>query len=359
MSTTLSDRIDLRHRLTDNHVVPAVRDVTRLTQALAVSPSLVIMFNPSLDHIKETAAQVRAARRPAAGPRRHDGGHRQRRGRPALPGPQRRRRRCHHPHADDDSWRTRRGCWSRFAPFLIDSAALETVAKIVERNHPDIVEALPAPILAHLPAAISRGSAYRCWPGDSSAAGPTFAPRLLPGQPRFRLLLNPCGAQVNKMTQLSSIERSVALAQMAAQGVDILVIGGGHHRRGRRARRSARAAIAWAWWRRAISPAAPARKSTKLVHGGIRYLPQFDFELVHEALIERELLLHNAPFLVKPLGFVLPSTPKTSGPLGTPIVPPFGIGMTYLLPGWPARSTTCWPAGAACAATCTSAKPPR
>ena len=38
-----------------------------------------------------------------------------------------------------------------FRAFLIDSAALITVAKIVERNHPDIVEALPAPILAYLP----------------------------------------------------------------------------------------------------------------------------------------------------------------------------------------------------------------
>lgn len=38
-----------------------------------------------------------------------------------------------------------------FRAFLIDSAALVTVAKIVERNHPDIVEALPAPILAYLP----------------------------------------------------------------------------------------------------------------------------------------------------------------------------------------------------------------
>jgi glycerol uptake operon antiterminator len=38
-----------------------------------------------------------------------------------------------------------------FRAFLIDSAALETVARIVERNHPDVVEALPAPILSHLP----------------------------------------------------------------------------------------------------------------------------------------------------------------------------------------------------------------
>src|SRR5687768_3425237 len=46
--------------------------------------------------------------------------------------------------------------------------------------------------------------------------------------------------------------------------------------------------------------------SSKLVHGGLRYLEQGDFRLVHEALRERRLLLHNAPHLVHPLRFVLP-----------------------------------------------------
>lgn len=46
--------------------------------------------------------------------------------------------------------------------------------------------------------------------------------------------------------------------------------------------------------------------STKLIHGGLRYLEQYDFKLVREALREREILLHNAPHLVHPLEFVLP-----------------------------------------------------
>src|SRR5262245_62177561 len=46
--------------------------------------------------------------------------------------------------------------------------------------------------------------------------------------------------------------------------------------------------------------------SSKLVHGGLRYLEQAEFRLVYEALQERRLLLHNAAHLVRPLRFVLP-----------------------------------------------------
>src|SRR5438105_6934455 len=46
--------------------------------------------------------------------------------------------------------------------------------------------------------------------------------------------------------------------------------------------------------------------SSKLVHGGLRYLEHGDFYLVYEALHERGRLLHNAPHLVHPLRFVIP-----------------------------------------------------
>src|SRR3954470_23495757 len=46
--------------------------------------------------------------------------------------------------------------------------------------------------------------------------------------------------------------------------------------------------------------------SSKLVHGGLRYLEQGNFRLVYEALHERRRLLTNAPHLVRPLRFVLP-----------------------------------------------------
>jgi glycerol-3-phosphate dehydrogenase len=49
--------------------------------------------------------------------------------------------------------------------------------------------------------------------------------------------------------------------------------------------------------------------STKLIHGGLRYLEHYEFRLVAEALHEREVLLHLAPHLIEPLTFVLPHEP--------------------------------------------------
>src|SRR5437016_13598792 len=48
-------------------------------------------------------------------------------------------------------------------------------------------------------------------------------------------------------------------------------------------------------------------RSTKLVHGGVRYLEQGNLSLVMEALKERGLLLQNAPHLVRNLGLVVPT----------------------------------------------------
>ena len=52
--------------------------------------------------------------------------------------------------------------------------------------------------------------------------------------------------------------------------------------------------------------AATSSASTKLVHGGLRYLENYEFRLVHEALAERELLLAAAPHIIHPLQFILP-----------------------------------------------------
>jgi glycerol-3-phosphate dehydrogenase len=51
---------------------------------------------------------------------------------------------------------------------------------------------------------------------------------------------------------------------------------------------------------------ATSASSTKLIHGGLRYLEYYEFRLVREALIEREVLLRNAPHIIWPLRFVLP-----------------------------------------------------
>jgi glycerol-3-phosphate dehydrogenase len=49
--------------------------------------------------------------------------------------------------------------------------------------------------------------------------------------------------------------------------------------------------------------------STKLIHGGLRYLEHFEFSLVRKALAEREVLLRSAPHIMRPLRFVMPHNP--------------------------------------------------
>ena len=61
-------------------------------------------------------------------------------------------------------------------------------------------------------------------------------------------------------------------------------------------------------------------RSTKLVHGGVRYLEQGNVSLVMEALKERGLLLRNAPHLVRNLGFVVPNYDWWESPF-------YGIGL--------------------------------
>ncbi len=130
--------------------------------------------------------------------------------------------------------------------------------------------------------------------------------------------------------QLSREQRRLALQHMADEGVDILVIGGGITGAGVALDAAARG-FRTGLVEKGDFASGTSSKSTKLVHGGIRYLPQFDFALVREALVERGLLTRNAPFLVKPIAFVLPLYAGVKRPLGTPIVPPGGIGMSYLL----------------------------
>src|SRR5688572_18131883 len=60
----------------------------------------------------------------------------------------------------------------------------------------------------------------------------------------------------------------------------------------------------WGW--------ATSAKSSKLAHGGLRYLELFEFGLVHEALQDRERLLAHAPHLVRPLRFLYPIYPHVA-----------------------------------------------
>jgi glycerol-3-phosphate dehydrogenase len=86
---------------------------------------------------------------------------------------------------------------------------------------------------------------------------------------------------------------------------DLAVIGGGINGCGI-ARDAAGRGLAVVLVERDDLASATSSASTKLIHGGLRYLEHFEFRLVREALIEREVLLRAAPHIVRPLRFVLP-----------------------------------------------------
>src|SRR5512147_2904866 len=90
--------------------------------------------------------------------------------------------------------------------------------------------------------------------------------------------------------------------------VDMLVIGGGINGVGI-ARDAAGRGLKVLLCEKDDLGAATSSASSKLIHGGLRYLEQFEFRLVRESLAEREVLLHCAPHLVAPLAFVLPHEP--------------------------------------------------
>src|SRR5579859_797012 len=132
------------------------------------------------------------------------------------------------------------------------------------------------------------------------------------------------------MQPLSSTVRMRNLSSLESERFDVLVIGGGITGAGVALDAVARG-YKVALVEKTDFASGTSSKSTKLVHGGIRYLPEFDFVLVHEALVERGLLLQNAPFLVEPVAFVLPIYEGDRHPVGMPFTTPGGIGLNFLL----------------------------
>jgi glycerol-3-phosphate dehydrogenase len=89
------------------------------------------------------------------------------------------------------------------------------------------------------------------------------------------------------------------------QTVDLLVVGGGINGAGI-AREAAGRGLRVALVEQGDLASFTSSASTKLIHGGLRYLEHLEFRLVREALAERERLLNIAPHIVRPLRFVLP-----------------------------------------------------
>ena len=111
--------------------------------------------------------------------------------------------------------------------------------------------------------------------------------------------------------------RADALQRLSSERFDVVVIGGG----------ITGAGVAFDAATRGYSVAIVERddwssgtssRSSKMVHGGLRYLQNFDLGLVREALVERELMVRLAPHLVKPVPFLVPGFDAGISPLVVP-----------------------------------------
>jgi glycerol-3-phosphate dehydrogenase len=120
----------------------------------------------------------------------------------------------------------------------------------------------------------------------------------------------------------------------APAACDLLVVGGGIHGAGV-ARDAAGRGLSVVLCEQGDLAVATSSASSKLIHGGLRYLEHLELGLVRESLSEREVLLRTAPHLVRPLTFVLPvgpgSRPSWQLRIGLFLYDQLGAGRT--LPG--------------------------
>jgi glycerol-3-phosphate dehydrogenase len=106
-----------------------------------------------------------------------------------------------------------------------------------------------------------------------------------------------------------AFDRADALRRLGSEQFDVLVIGGGITGAGV-ALDAASRGLSVALVERDDFASGTSSKSSKLVHGGLRYLQQREFKLVYENLYERQIALRNAPHLVRILPFLIPVLSK-------------------------------------------------
>ncbi|HKC88986.1 MAG TPA: glycerol-3-phosphate dehydrogenase/oxidase, partial [Blastocatellia bacterium] len=133
-------------------------------------------------------------------------------------------------------------------------------------------------------------------------------------------------------TEFSWRTRRESLSRFAEEVFDVLIIGGGITGAGLAldaALRGLRVALAE---KRDFAAGASSR-STKLIHGGLRYLEHFDFALVREGLRERAILARNAPRLARPFPFVIPIYANRRRNYDSPLKMRLGLLLYDLLAG--------------------------
>jgi glycerol-3-phosphate dehydrogenase len=100
-------------------------------------------------------------------------------------------------------------------------------------------------------------------------------------------------------------ERAQTFARLGSESFDLLIVGGGINGVGV-ARDAVLRGLKVALVEKADFASGTSSKSSKLVHGGLRYLEHAQFKLVFEGTNERALLMQLAPHLVRPLEFLMP-----------------------------------------------------
>ncbi len=102
--------------------------------------------------------------------------------------------------------------------------------------------------------------------------------------------------------------RNSASSTNSTPVLDLLVIGGGINGAGIAADAAGRG-LSVGLYEANDFACATSSASSKLIHGGLRYLEHYEFRLVSEALAEREVILRKAPHLAQPMRFRLPHRP--------------------------------------------------
>src|SRR3954468_12828 len=102
------------------------------------------------------------------------------------------------------------------------------------------------------------------------------------------------------------LSRADALQALSTESFDVAVIGGGITGAGV-ALDAASRGYSVALLERDDYAVGTSSRSSKMVHGGLRYLRNFDLGLVREALLERQLMVQLAPHLVYPTPFLVPT----------------------------------------------------
>ena len=134
------------------------------------------------------------------------------------------------------------------------------------------------------------------------------------------------------MTDFSWRTRNESLRRFSQEAFDVLIIGGGITGAGLAldaASRGLRVALA----EKRDFAAGTSSRSTKLIHGGLRYLEHFEFALVREGLHERSLLLKNAPHLAEPFRFLIPIYADAKRNYDRPVKMRAGLFLYDLLAG--------------------------